>query len=234
MIRDVMLNVGDSRMTVWLTRPASPAPHPAIVLMHHRGGLDEFTRRSAERLAASGFVVAAPNVYHRRPPGEDTVLSRKAMTDGELVADIDAVVTYLGADPGVPADAIAIMGHCAGGRMAYLGAASNPRFKAAVVLYGGGILRGEGDGRPAPLALTKQIRGPVLGLFGKEDQNPSPADVGQIAAALTAHQIRHEFHSYDGAGHAFQNFDDPPRYRPAQAEEAWSRLLAFLQTELRA
>jgi len=232
MTSEIRLDVGSSKMNVLLTLPATPGPHPAIVLMHHRGGLDEFTIRSAERLAASGCVAAAPNVYHRRPSGEDTVVSRQKMTDGELIADIDAVVDALRADPKVRKDAIAIMGHCAGGRMAFLGAASNKRFKAAVVLYGGGILRGEGDGRPAPLDLARNIGCPVLGLFGKDDTNPSPTDVAQIDAELNRHNIRHAFHSYDGAGHAFQNFTDPPRYRNAQAEDAWIRLLAFLKAEL--
>jgi carboxymethylenebutenolidase len=233
-MNEISLTVGGSRMAVLVAMPAGAGPHPAVVLMHHRSGLDEFTRRSAERLAASGFLTAAPNVYHRRPAGEDTALSRKAMNDGELTADIDATVAYLLTREDVRADAIAIMGHCAGGRMSYLGAASNPRFKAAVVLYGGGILRGEGDGRPAPLDLTKDIRGPVLGLFGKDDTNPSPADVERIAAELTRHKIRHEFQSFDGAGHAFQNFEDPNRYRKNQAEAAWTRLLGFLKKELRA
>jgi carboxymethylenebutenolidase len=228
----ITIDVGGSRMNVLLAPPTTPGPHPAVVLMHHRGGLDEFTIHTAERLAANGFIAAAPNVYHRRPAGEDTVLSRQAMTDGELVADIDAVVDSLSANSSVRKDAVAIMGHCAGGRMAYLGAASNRRFKAAVVLYGGSIGRGEGAGRPAPLELTKDIGCAVLGLFGEEDQNPSPADVERISAELKRHNIRHAFHSYDGAGHAFQNFTDAPRYRKAQAEDAWTRVLAFLKAEL--
>jgi carboxymethylenebutenolidase len=200
--------------------------------MHHREGVDEFTRRSAARLADNGFLTAAPNVYHRRPAGEDPMVSRKAMNDAELVADVDAVVAHLGGRSDVRPDAIAIMGHCAGGRMAYLGAASNPRLAAAVVLYGGGIMRAEGDGRPTPFDLTKNIKGPVLGLFGKEDTNPSPADVARISAELARHNIRHEFHSFDGAGHAFQNFANPEVYRKDQSEAAWAMLLEFLKREL--
>jgi len=232
MLSDVTLNVGGSPMTVLVARPPVPMPCPAVVLTHHRGGVDDFTQRTAERLAANGFIAAAPRFYHRRPAGEETAVSRQNMNDAEVVSDIAAVVDHLRADAGVRGESLAIMGHCAGGRMAFLGAASNAHFKAAVVFYGGNIFNAEGAGRPAPIALAKDIRCPVLGLFGKEDTNPSPADVAAIAAELTRLGVRHQFHSYDGAGHAFQNFTDKARYRQAVSEDAWARALAFLKGEL--
>lgn len=230
---DVMLTVGDGLMPVLIAKPAGVGRFPAVVLMHHREGVDEFTRAAAARLAEGGFLAAVPHVYHRRPADEDPMVSRKAMTDGELVADINAVVEHVRTRSDVRSDAIAIAGHCAGGRMAYLGAGSNPWFKATVVLYGGGIMRAEGEGRPTPIELTKNIRGPVLGLFGKDDTHPSPAEVERISAELTSCDIRHEFHSFEGAGHAFQNFSRPDYYRKDQAEAAWSMLLRFLKLELR-
>jgi len=233
LVSDITVTVGGSPMTVLVARPPVPTPCPAVVLTHHRGGIDEFTQRTAERLAANGFIAAAPRFYHRRPAGEDTAVSRQSLNDAEVVADIAAVVDHLRADRSVRAAALAIMGHCAGGRMAFLGAASNPHFKAAVVFYGGNIFKGEGAGRPPPIELAGNIRGAMLGLFGKEDTNPSPADVAAIDAELTRLGIRHQFHSYDGAGHAFQNFTDKTRYRQAVAEDAWAKALAFLKGELR-
>jgi carboxymethylenebutenolidase len=220
-------------MPVLIAAPAGTGPHPAVVLMHHREGVDEFTRRSAERLAENGFLTAVPNVYHRRPAGEDPIASRKAMNDAELVADIDATFGHLAVRSDVRPDAIAIMGHCAGGRMAFLGAASNSRFRAAVVLYGGGTMRGEGHGRPAPFELMKNLKCPVLGLYGREDTHPSPAEVETISAELARHSIRHKFHTFEGAGHAFQDFMRPEYYRKDQAEAAWAMLLDFLNRELK-
>jgi carboxymethylenebutenolidase len=37
--------------------------------------------------------------------------------------------------------------------------------------------------------------GPILGLFGAEDKNPSPAEVAQIDAELTRLGKEHEFHT---------------------------------------
>jgi carboxymethylenebutenolidase len=72
----------------------------------------------------------------------------------------------------------------------------------------------------------------VIGFFGNEDQNPSPADVNTIDAELTKWKVPHEFHRYDGAGHAFQNFTNEKNYREKQAEDAWAKELAFFKAKL--
>jgi carboxymethylenebutenolidase len=89
-----------------------------------------------------------------------------------------------------------------------------------------------GDG-PAPFSLTKDIACPVVGFFGLEDQNPTPADVDAIDAELTRHGKPHEFHRYEGAGHAFLNFMNPERHRPQQAKDAWAKMLGFLGRQLK-
>ena len=78
------------------------------------------------------------------------------------------------------------------------------------------------------IGLADRIPCPVMGLFGNEDQNPSPEDVNDLDAALTKAGVPHEFHRYDGAGHGFQDFTNPNRYRETQAEDAWTKLTAFL------
>ena len=78
----------------------------------------------------------------------------------------------------------------------------------------------------SPLDLTAQIGCPLLGLFGKEDRNPSPDMVAQMEKALTDAGKEYEFHSYDGAGHAFLQVDRPS-YRPEAAVDAWQRIWDF-------
>jgi carboxymethylenebutenolidase len=233
MARDITVKVGGADMRIFTVEPEGAGPHPAVVLIHHRDGIDEFTRAACERLAKNGFFAAAPNLYHRRPADEDGAVSRQKLNDGEVVADIDAAVTTLKAMANVRGDRLAIMGHCMGGRMAYLGAASNAAFKAAAVLYGGGIFRAEGEGRLPPIALTPNIKCAVAGFFGRDDKNPPPEDVECISLELTKHSIRHDFKIYDGAGHAFQNFSNPAQYREEASEDAWRRLIPFLKTELK-
>jgi carboxymethylenebutenolidase len=89
-----------------------------------------------------------------------------------------------------------------------------------------------GEG-PTPFDLTKDITAPMIGFFGLDDTNPSPADVDKIDAELSRHGKPHEFHRYEGAGHAFLNFTNAERYRPSQAKDAWEKMLAFLGRQLK-
>jgi len=81
---------------------------------------------------------------------------------------------------------------------------------------------------------TKDIHCPVIGFFGADDTNPSPDDVKKIAAELTRLAKPHEFHTYNGAGHACQNFLDASRYRERPARGTWSEMLAFFAQHLKA
>jgi carboxymethylenebutenolidase len=73
---------------------------------------------------------------------------------------------------------------------------------------------------------TADLSCPLLGLFGADDQHPSPEHVAELENALKAHGKTYEFHSYDGAGHAFLQVDRPS-YRPEAAVDAWQRIWDF-------
>jgi len=229
---EITIQVGGSAMNVLLAMPDGAGPHPAVLVSHHRGGIDAFTREVASRLAAIGLIAAAPNFYHRRPKDEDPVAAMKTLKDGELVDDINATMRYLVSLPSVRKDAIGTVGHCLGGRTSYLALVWHPIFKAAALLYHGNIFESRGEGMPAPFELSSNIHCPIIGFFGNDDHNPSPAMVARLGNELARLGIRHEFTAYDGAGHAFQD-SATPNYREAAANDAWPKLLAFLRTELR-
>jgi carboxymethylenebutenolidase len=229
---EARLAVGASTMDVLLAMPVGAGPHPAVLIAHHRGGVDAFTREVAARLSAIGLVAAAPNFYHRRPKDEDPVTSMKHLKDGELVDDINATVRHMLSLPFVRKDAIGTVGHCLGGRTSYLALVWNPVFKAAVLLYHGNIFESRGEAMPAPFELTSNIHCPIAGFFGNDDRNPSPEMVARLAKEFARLGIRHEFHAYDGAGHAFQD-SHTPNYREAAANDAWPKMLEFLRRELR-
>jgi carboxymethylenebutenolidase len=226
------LDVGGSAMELLLSVPEGAGLHPAVLVCHHRGGVDAFTREVAERISSIGHVAAAPNFYHRRPAGEDPVVSMSHLKDGELVDDINAAVRHMLAMPEVRKDAIGTIGHCLGGRTSYLALVWNPVFKAAVLLYHGNIFESRGAGMPAPFELSSNIHCPIAGFFGNDDRNPSPEMVARLAKEFARLGVRHEFHAYDGAGHAFQD-SHAPNYREAASNDAWPKLLAFLRRELR-
>lgn len=233
------VDVQGSEMEVFLFRPESEGAHPALILAQHipvgHAGLehDEFTLRAAERFCAAGYVVAAPFIFHWWPKTADLAIKREQSRDDWMVADIEATFTMLARDDQVDPKRIGIVGHCWGGRVAWLGAC-HLDVAACAIFYGGRVKVGMGDNAVPPITLASQIRCPVAGYFGDEDQNPTPADVDDYASALSDAGVSFDFHRYPGAGHAFQNFPSPERYREAQSEDAWKKVLAFFGSHLAA
>ncbi|MGE3541569.1 MAG: dienelactone hydrolase family protein [Candidatus Tectimicrobiota bacterium] len=239
MYRAESLNVQGHPMPTLVFEPTGAGPHPGLVIAQHlpvaHAGLekDPFTIDVGERYAAAGYVCVIPFLFHWWPEDEDIAVKREAFRDDWTVADLDAAYTLLTGMPTVAPDRIGILGHCWGGRVAWLGACHNAHYKACVVFYGGRIKIAFADGAPPPLTLANRIPCPVLGIFGNEDTGPSPADVNDYEAALQQAAVPYTFHRYDGAGHGFQDFYNPERYCKGQSEDAWGKAIAFLDRHLK-
>jgi carboxymethylenebutenolidase len=233
------VDVQGSPMDVLVFRPEGAGPFPGIVVAQHlpvaHEGLekDPFTIDVGDKLAAKGYAAVIPFMFHWWPPETNVEVKREQWHDDKAVADLDAALAVLKGVDGVDASRPGIIGHCWGGRVSWLGACRNADYRATVTLYGGRIKLPMGDGVPAPITLAKNINGPVLGIFGKDDQNPSQADVADLDAALNEAGVKHEFHSYDGAGHGFQDFVNKERFRPDQTADAWGKVFGFLDATLK-
>lgn len=232
-----IVDVQGSPMEVFLFSPAGNGPHPGLVLAQHipvgHTGIenDEFTLRTAERFAAAGYFVAVPFIFHWWPKDADIMVKRDGSRDDWMAADMQAAFDLLAAKPEVDADRIGMAGHCWGGRVAWVGACTIPTLAACAIFYGGRIKLTMGSDKP-PIEFASQIRCPVAGFFGNEDSNPTPEDVNDYEAALAEAGVPHTFYRYDGAGHAFQNFPTPERYREDASEDAWRKVLAFFSEQL--
>lgn len=221
-------------MRVYIGIPEGSGPYPGVVVIQHASGVDGFTQDVVHRLFREGYIAAAPELYHRQPAQLPAPVTRRSLLrDTEVIEDVNAALAHLRRLPAVSVNPVGIVGFCMGGRVAYLMAAVNPEFKAAAVFYGGNIMNAWGDG-PAPFALTPQIACPLIGFFGADDTNPSPDDVRKLDAELTKWGKPHEFYTYEGAGHAFQNFLDAERYREGASRDSWAKMLAFFQRQLKA
>jgi carboxymethylenebutenolidase len=226
------VQVDGSPMRICIAGPAGDGPHPLVVLMCHIGGLDAFTEDRVNRLAQAGYVAAAPDVFHYHDWIEEREARRATLRDTRIVDDIRAAIAHAQAEERVDPARMGIMGHCMGGRTAMLGAGTIPALGPLVIYYGGRTMLSWGDDGPTPFQRIASMRGPVIGFFGQEDVEPSPEDVNTIEAEFAKHDIACEFHRYDGAGHAFQNFLSPERFREGPAEDSWARTLGFLQQAL--
>ena len=227
------LRVGAQQMRAYLATPEGRGPHPGLVVIHSRWGLDEFALEMVDRSASEGYVAIAPDLFHREDSdaGQEAEGRSQRLRDELVVQDVNGAIDFLEKHEEVEGLPIGIMGFCMGGRVTYLIAVSTKKLKAAAVFYGGGIMRPSGNG-PSPFALTENIQCPILGLFGLEDQNPSPDDVKKIQAELTRFGKVHEFHSYEDTGHAFMNSRNTG-YREHAAHDAWIRTTAWFEQHLR-
>ncbi len=232
------LTVGEGSMETLIFEPAGAALAPAVVVAQHlpvaHAGLetDPFTLDVGTRLAAAGYVAVIPYLFYRWPPQQDRLEKARAWRDDWNIADLDVTFDFTSSLALVDADRIGVMGHCWGGRVAWMAASSNARYRAAAMFYGGRMQLGLGPDAPAAVDLAPQIECPVLGVFGNVDQNPSPDEVALIGQALTDAGVDHEFHQLDGAGHGFKDFTNEERYRPTQTVEAWKILFEFLGRHL--
>lgn len=239
MYRSETLTVNGNPMHTLIFEPETEGPHPGLIIAQHlpvaHAGLekDPFTLDVGERYAAAGYVCAIPFIFHWWPEEEDITVKREAFRDDWTVADLDATFQYLAGLDAVDQNRIGILGHCWGGRVAWLAASNNPNLKACGVFYGGRINVAFADDGTPPIELAHQIQCPVLGIFGNDDQNPSPELVNDYEAALVNAHVPHEFHRYDGAGHGFQDNTNPDRYRQEQSEDAWQKAIAFLDKNLK-
>src|SRR4051812_22349228 len=212
---------GGDQIHAYVARPKGDASRGGIVAIHHMPGWDEFYFEFSDRLARHGYDVICPDLYcrygHATPDDvAATVRSQGGVHDDAVVADCQAARRWLEALP-TNNGKIGIIGSCSGGRHAVLTASLVPGFAAVVDLWGGGVVQPPdqlSEARPvAPIDYTSKLDAPLLGIFGNEDQSPTPEQVDQHEAELKKHGKTYDFHRYDGAGHGFFYFNYPI-YKP--------------------
>jgi carboxymethylenebutenolidase len=207
---------------------------PAVILLHERYGIDRHTRDLTVRLAESGFVGFAPDLFHRFTGDRSAVLrgeQRVELTDGGALDDLNAAVAYLRTLDNVDGSRIAIVGVCQSGRQALLLPANRSDIAGAVVLYGaiGGREWFANELRPTPVEeLMSRVGCPVLGIFGEADHIISIDDVVRFRNGLEKARKNYQVRLYRDAPHGWLNDTMPGRYRKEAAEDAWKLIVAFL------
>ncbi|HEY0259318.1 MAG TPA: dienelactone hydrolase family protein [Lacisediminihabitans sp.] len=232
--------------SAYLVRPDGP-PKGAVVLIHEIWGLVEHIKDVADRFAAEGYLVIAPDLLSsigiepsiglelaaimtstdERVRAEGQPRLREAFTPMHVpeygawaVSALRSCVDYLAARPGV-AGRIAVVGFCFGGSYSFALAAADGRVAAAVPFYGS----------PPELGQVHTITSPILAFYGEEDERLMQS-LPEVSAAMQAAGVDFTSKVYEGAGHAFFNDTNVHTYRPEIAEDAWRRTLDFLAVSL--
>jgi carboxymethylenebutenolidase len=226
-------------INAYFARPLGVTKMPAVVLIHHMPGWDDWYFEATRTFASHGFAALSPNLYFRAGHGtpEDVAAKVRAeggVADAQVVADVEHAAHWLRSQAYVN-DKVAVFGTCSGGRHAVLAASRTRAFDAAIDCWGGRVVMGPTELTPrqpvAPIDYTADLSCPLLGLFGEEDKSPTPEQVALHEAALKAHGKPHEFHMYPNAGHGFF-YHHRPAYRVEQTQDGWRKIFDFLARTL--
>jgi carboxymethylenebutenolidase len=222
------------QIEAYSARPLNPGPSGGVVVIHHMPGYDEPSKEIARTFAAHGYNAVMPNLYHRDAPGaapDDAAAAGRAkggVADDRLIGDVAGGAEYLRALSSANGK-VGVIGYCSGGRQSVLSACSLP-LDAAVDCYGAyvtGEVPADFPMKARPIKhLIRNLSCPLLGLFGAEDKYPSPEQVAELEEELKAHGKTYEFHSYEGAAHAFFAVNRPS-YRVDAAVQGWDEIWDF-------
>jgi len=206
----------------------------SVVVIHHMPGYDSSTKEIVRKFAANGYAALMPNLYYRDAPGASpddaaaTARAKGGVPDERLVGDVAGAADYLRALPGSNGK-VGVIGYCSGGRQSFL-AACSLQLDAAVDCYGAFIVNAPPEGMPLKagpiIDLAKDLSCPLLGLFGADDKFPTTEETEELSKALDDAGKEHEFHTYEGAGHAFFSVNRVA-YRPEAANDGWQKIWDF-------
>ena len=233
----VTVPAGSFQLPAYRAKPAGKTGLPVVLVVSEIFGVHEHIADVARRFAEQGYLAIAPELFARQgdakgytdiPRLMSEVVGKKP--DAEALADLDACAAWAAANGG-DAGKLAITGFCWGGRITWLYSAHNPRLKAGVAWYGRLVGEPSALAPKHPLDLAGEIKAPVLGLYGGQDQGIPLDTVEKMKAALakgSAAAKASEFVVYPEAPHAF-HADYRPSYRKEAAEDGWKRCLAWFK-----
>jgi carboxymethylenebutenolidase len=231
----VTIKVVDGTIPGYRAMPATGGPFAVILVAPEVFGINPYMKDVCRRLAKAGYMAITPDVYARKadltkiPNIADIIPIVNSKADTEMMSDFDATAAFAKASGKGDVDRLGMTGFCRGGRTVWMYAAYNPRLRAAVAWYGS--LDGKmSDATPKmPLDLVKEIKVPVLGLYGAKDNGIPLADVDKMRDELKGTGNKSEFVVYADSGHGFHADFRPDNYRKQDAEDGWKRMLAWFK-----
>lgn len=230
---------GDLQIDAFLAQPQEVGSWPAVIVFQEIFGVNDHIRDVCRRLAREGYLAIAPALYQRFAPGFEAGYSAADIEVGrrykdqtkaaEILGDTQATIDYLQSLPQVRAEALATIGFCFGGHVAYR-VATLPQIKATASFYGAGITTMTPGGGPPTLSCTAQITGTLYCFFGTQDASIPAHQVAEIEAALTESQIPHRIFTYP-ADHGFF-CDQRGSYQREAAQDAWLQVMQLFRAVL--
>lgn len=242
--REVTIPTPDGSADCYFVYPAEGA-YAGVIIWPDILGLRPAFRAMGKRLAESGYAVLVVNPYYRKVaapvvgPGasfqdaatRNVVLPLARSLSAETnTTDAAAFVSFLDAQTAVDTTRkIGTMGYCMGGPMTMRTAAALPeRIGAGASFHGGGLVT---DAENSPHQLVPQMQAQFLIAIASNDDEREPEAKHELRKAFDNAGLNAEIEVYEGALHGWCP-PDSGVYNEAQAERAWTRLLALFEKAL--
>ncbi len=229
-------------MNTFICHPEGGGPHPVVLFFMDAPGIREELRDMARRLAAAGYYVMLPNLYHRSGVeelgnfiGEAGAATRKQMfalmgtlTIALVMEDADRLIAYADADPAASKGPMGTLGYCMSGQYAIAAAARHPdRIAAAASFYG---VRLKTDAPDSPHLAARKAKAEIYVAWAEIDHYAPLEELEPFRRSLEG--LNAEVELYEGAEHGFA-FPERPAYNRAAAERHWEKLLGLLGRTLK-
>ena len=225
-------------MDAYRAMPATGTGFGTILVVQEIFGVHAHIADMCRRFAKAGYYAIAPELYFRQgdPKGYTEIPKLigelvSKVPDAQVMGDLDACVAFAKGEGKADTAKLGITGFCWGGRITWLYAAHNPGVKAGVAWYGRVVGDSTAMTPKHPVDLAKDLKAPVLGLYGGADTGIPNDTVDKMRAALKDGSVaakKSEIVTYPDMPHAF-NADYRPSYRKEAAEDGWKRALAWFK-----
>jgi carboxymethylenebutenolidase len=238
------IKTDDGVADAYLTRPESGEPRAGVLFLMDAFGLRPVIEEMADRIAAQGYVVLAPNLFYRegRAPRlempDPTDPDRRAAFFEKLRPMMDALVperivadgrAYLDRLAQETAGPVALSGYCMGARVGWRIASAYPdRVAALGGFHAGGLVTDDPD---SPHRSVDQLDAQLY--FGHADNDPSNSaeQIKALEDALDRAGITYRSEVYEGAAHGYTMADTAAFNEPAR-ERHFTALFGLLKRAL--
>ena len=232
---EVKIPAGGVEIPAYRAMPDAGSNFPVVLVVQEIFGVHEHIKDICRRFAKLGFMAIAPEMYARQ--GDVSKLTDfqeilkivGKVPDAQVMADLDAAVAYAATTGKANMAKLSVTGFCWGGRVVWMYAAHNPRLKAGVAWYGR-LIGAPGEMTPKhPLDIAKDLKAPVLGLYGAKDRGIPLDSVEKMREALkAAGNSKSRIDVYQDADHGF-HADYRPTYHDPSAKDGWQKLQAWFK-----